>query len=87
MSEMYLRQPTAPALPGYQKGLASMAYKFFNNKYSGGNISGCAVTRARLHEVCHAKSLVAQDKSVIKNKFTSNKQFPEELHRPLFRQF
>ena len=87
MSEMYLRQPEALALPGYQKGLASMAYKFFNNKYSGGNISGCAVTRARLHEVCHAKTLVAQDKSVIENKFTSNKQFPEELHKPLFRKF
>ena len=44
----------------YQRGLASMVYKFFDKKTSG---------------------------SGIKNENTSNKEFAEQLHKPIIRKF
>ena len=35
-----------PKYDGYQRGIASVVYKYFNKKSSGGNTLGCAVTRA-----------------------------------------
>ena len=49
-----------PKYDEYQKGLASMVYKFFDKKYSG---------------------------SAIKNENMSNKEFTEELHKPIIRKF
>ena len=49
-----------PKYDEYQKGLASMVYKFFDKKYYG---------------------------SAIKNEYMSNKEFTEELHKPIIRKF
>ena len=49
-----------PEYDGYQRGLASMVYIFFDKKPSG---------------------------SCIENKNVSNKEFPEELHKPIIRKF
>ena len=45
---------------GYQRGLASAVYKFFDKKTAGGTI---------------------------KNEIKQNKQFAEELHKPIKRKF
>ena len=62
---------------GYQRGLASMAYKFFDKKPSDG-----AVTCAESETLVKRDK---QDKSAIENKIMPNQELAEELHKPVIR--
>ena len=65
---------------GYRRGLASMAYKFFDKKPSDG-----AVTCAESETLVKRDK---QDKSAIENnKFMPNQELAEELHKPIIRAF
>ena len=61
-SDKVLREKTInvaknPKYDGYQRGIASVVYKYFNKKSSGGNTLGGAVTRAP------SETLVTRNKS------------------------
>ena len=59
---------------GYQRGIVSMGYKFFDKKTSAGD-----ATRAR------SETLAALNKSAIKNENISNVELAEELHKAIIR--
>ena len=63
-----------PKYDGYQRGIVSMGYKFFDKKTSGGD-----ATRAR------SETLAARNKSAIKNENISNVELAEELHKAIIR--
>ena len=65
---------------GYQRGLASLVYKFFDKKTSGG-----AATLVQLESLWPETfaTRATQNKSAIKNKNTSNKELAVELHKPV----
>ena len=64
---------------GYQRGLASMVYNFFDKKTSGG-----ATTLARLETLA---TWATRNKSAIKKENISNKELSEESHKPIIRKF
>ena len=65
-----------PTYDGYQRGLGSMVYNFYDKKSSGG-----AATLAR------SETLATRNNSLIKNEIISNKELAEELHKPIIRKF
>ena len=65
-----------PKYDGYQGRLASMIYKFFDEKTSDG-----AATLVR------SEILPTRNKSVIKDVNISKKELSEELHKPIIRKF
>ena len=65
-----------PKFDGYQGGLASMAYNFFDNKTS----SGAA-------KLARSETLAARNKSAIENENISNKELAEELNKPVIRKY
>ena len=56
---------------GYQSGIASAVYKFFNKKFAGANTSGDTVKHA--------------NKSAVKSEMKPSQQLPEELNKPIVR--
>ena len=64
-----------PKYDKYQHGFASMVYKCFDEKTSGG-----AATLARLETLA---ARATRNKSAIKNKNISNKELAEELHKSI----
>ena len=65
-----------PKYDGYQRGLASMVYKFFDKKPAS---------------LARSKTLATRDKSAsggaIKNANMPNKELAEELHKPTTKKF
>ena len=61
---------------GYQRGLASMIYKFFDENTTDG-----AATLA------WSETLATRNKSAAKNENMSSKELAEELHKPIIRNF
>ena len=63
-----------PKYDGYQRGLASMVYKFFDKKFAS---------------LERSETLVPRDKSAfgigIKNESMSGQELAEELHKPIIR--
>ena len=66
-----------PKFGGYQRGLASMVYKFFDKNSCSG-----AVTHAQSET---SAMWNMQDKFAIENKFISNQELAEELHKLISR--
>ena len=76
MSEVNLRPPGFTyrrfiIYYGYQSGIASAVYKFFNKKFAGANTSGDTVKHA--------------NKSAVKSEMKPSQQLPEELNKPIVR--
>ena len=63
-----------PKYDGYKRSLASMVYKFFDKKSSGG-----AAMLAR------SDTLATQNISAVKNEKISNKKLAEELRKQIIR--
>ena len=56
---------------GYQRGLASMVYKFFEKKSSGGAIKSRTIPNQQLAEELH-KSIIRKFEKKVYSSFTDN---------------
>ena len=66
-----------PKFDGYQHGLTSVVYNFFDKTTSGG-----AATLA-WSETLQSETLATRNKSAIKDENISNKELAEGLHKPI----
>ena len=66
----------SPKYDGYQRGLATMVYNFFEKKFALLERSGTLSPRDK-----YASG------GAIKNEIISNKELAEELHKPIIRKF
>ena len=65
-----------PKYDGYQRGLASIIYKFFDKQTYGG-----------VATLGQSENLSTLNKSTIENDNISNKELAEELHKQIIRKF
>ena len=74
-----------PKYNGYERGLPSMVYKFFDEKSQGGNI------RSTLYDESPLQSILSKDYEPyivsLKSKSVKNTQLADKLHKPIIRKF